>query len=151
MRLTDHSRETSPKLNFCSSKTGQVGAIRLGISRALQNFEPGLRPYLKAGKIGFHHNPFSYSPPNNPLNDCWHYELAPLLLFWQPSTSKVHWSEYFASSFYISICAFWKLLISMCLCQKQLDIWQEIRVWSKEKSLERQKQERASNGSSGNR
>ena len=113
MRLTDHSRETSPKLNFCSSKTGQVGAIRLGISRALQNFEPGLRPYLKAGKIGFHHNPFSYSPPNNPLNDCWHYELAPLLLFWQPSTSEVHWTEYFVSSFYISICAFWKLLISV--------------------------------------
>jgi len=28
--------------------SGQVGAIRLGISRALQNFEPGLRPYLKA-------------------------------------------------------------------------------------------------------
>jgi hypothetical protein len=58
MWLTDHLRETSPKLNFCSSKTGQVGAIRLGISRALQNWEPGLRPYLKAGKIGFHHNHF---------------------------------------------------------------------------------------------
>ncbi|KAL6657439.1 hypothetical protein ACP70R_005219 [Stipagrostis hirtigluma subsp. patula] len=28
--------------------SGQVGAIRLGISRALQNWEPGLRPYLKA-------------------------------------------------------------------------------------------------------
>ncbi|XP_059667111.1 small ribosomal subunit protein uS9m [Cornus florida] len=31
--------------------SGQVGAIRLGISRALQNFEPGLRPPLKA--VGF--------------------------------------------------------------------------------------------------
>ena len=29
--------------------TGQVGAIRLGISRALQNWEPGLRPPLKEG------------------------------------------------------------------------------------------------------
>ncbi|KAG0492194.1 hypothetical protein HPP92_005299 [Vanilla planifolia] len=28
--------------------SGQVGAIRLGISRALQNWEPGLRTYLKA-------------------------------------------------------------------------------------------------------
>ncbi|KAJ3682974.1 hypothetical protein LUZ60_013201 [Juncus effusus] len=28
--------------------SGQVGAIRLGISRALQNFEPAYRPYLKA-------------------------------------------------------------------------------------------------------
>ncbi|URD78471.1 Ribosomal protein S9/S16 [Musa troglodytarum] len=28
--------------------SGQVGAIRLGISRALQNWEPGLRPFLKA-------------------------------------------------------------------------------------------------------
>ncbi|KAG1339290.1 30S ribosomal protein S9, mitochondrial [Cocos nucifera] len=28
--------------------SGQVGAVRLGISRALQNWEPGLRPYLKA-------------------------------------------------------------------------------------------------------
>ncbi|KAG6390209.1 hypothetical protein SASPL_151691 [Salvia splendens] len=27
--------------------TGQVGAVRLGISRALQNWEPGLRPPLK--------------------------------------------------------------------------------------------------------
>ncbi|KAF5202115.1 30S ribosomal protein S9 protein [Thalictrum thalictroides] len=31
--------------------SGQVGAIRLGISRALQNWEPGLRPSLKA--VGF--------------------------------------------------------------------------------------------------
>lgn len=28
---------------------GQVGAIRLGISRALQNWEPGFRPPLKEG------------------------------------------------------------------------------------------------------
>ncbi|CAM8995242.1 unnamed protein product [Rhodiola kirilowii] len=28
--------------------TGQVGAVRLGISRALQNWEPGLRPALRA-------------------------------------------------------------------------------------------------------
>ncbi|OVA08563.1 Ribosomal protein S9 [Macleaya cordata] len=28
--------------------SGQVGAIRLGISRALQNWEPGLRPYLRS-------------------------------------------------------------------------------------------------------
>ncbi|KAM0863547.1 hypothetical protein ACQ4PT_044530 [Festuca glaucescens] len=28
--------------------SGQVGAVRLGISRALQNWEPGLRPYLKS-------------------------------------------------------------------------------------------------------
>ncbi|MCL7030032.1 hypothetical protein MKW94_022870 [Papaver nudicaule] len=27
--------------------SGQVGAVQLGISRALQNWEPGLRPYLK--------------------------------------------------------------------------------------------------------
>jgi len=27
--------------------TGQVGAIRLGISKALQNWEPDLRPALK--------------------------------------------------------------------------------------------------------
>ncbi|CAM8961003.1 hypothetical protein QQ045_004874 [Rhodiola kirilowii] len=31
--------------------TGQVGAVRLGISRALQNWEPGLRPALRA--VGF--------------------------------------------------------------------------------------------------
>lgn len=35
----------------CTAKgggvSGQVGAIRLGISRALQNWEPGLRQYLK--------------------------------------------------------------------------------------------------------
>ena len=30
-------------------ETGQVGAIRLGISRALQNWEPGLRPQLREG------------------------------------------------------------------------------------------------------
>ncbi|RRT78164.1 hypothetical protein B296_00023621 [Ensete ventricosum] len=39
---------------------GQVGAIRLGISRALQNWEPGLRPYLKSvksqGSICCRHN-----------------------------------------------------------------------------------------------
>ncbi|KAK8970646.1 hypothetical protein KSP40_PGU016442 [Platanthera guangdongensis] len=28
--------------------SGQVGAVRLGISRALQSWEPGLRPFLKA-------------------------------------------------------------------------------------------------------
>ncbi|PKA63731.1 hypothetical protein AXF42_Ash017015 [Apostasia shenzhenica] len=28
--------------------SGQVGAVRLGISRALQHWEPGLRPYLKS-------------------------------------------------------------------------------------------------------
>ncbi|KAI5008547.1 hypothetical protein ZWY2020_009595 [Hordeum vulgare] len=28
--------------------SGQVGAVRLGISRALQNWEPGLHPYLKS-------------------------------------------------------------------------------------------------------
>ncbi|KAG9455595.1 hypothetical protein H6P81_000103 [Aristolochia fimbriata] len=28
--------------------SGQVGAVRLGISRALQNWEPGLRPYLRS-------------------------------------------------------------------------------------------------------
>eukprot|EP00252_Welwitschia_mirabilis_P012594 TRINITY_DN27773_c0_g1_i1.p1 TRINITY_DN27773_c0_g1~~TRINITY_DN27773_c0_g1_i1.p1 ORF type:complete len:429 (-),score=106.87 TRINITY_DN27773_c0_g1_i1:172-1458(-) len=32
-------------------RTGQVGAIRLGISRALQNWEPGFRPYLKAAGL----------------------------------------------------------------------------------------------------
>lgn len=31
--------------------TGQVGAIQLGISRALQNWEPDLRPPLRACKI----------------------------------------------------------------------------------------------------
>ncbi|KAI3941664.1 hypothetical protein MKX01_018254 [Papaver californicum] len=30
-----------------SGLSGQVGAVQLGISRALQNWEPGLRPYLK--------------------------------------------------------------------------------------------------------
>ena len=30
--------------------TGQAGAIRLGISRALQNFDPNLRPQLKRGE-----------------------------------------------------------------------------------------------------
>ena len=29
--------------------SGQAGAVRHGISRALTNFEPGLRPALKAG------------------------------------------------------------------------------------------------------
>ena len=29
--------------------SGQAGAVRHGISRALVNFEPGLRPPLKAG------------------------------------------------------------------------------------------------------
>ncbi|RZR98033.1 hypothetical protein BHM03_00027327 [Ensete ventricosum] len=33
--------------------SGQVGAIRLGISRALQNWEPGFRPFLKAGKYSY--------------------------------------------------------------------------------------------------
>lgn len=32
---------------------GQVGAIRLGISRALQNWEPGLRQYLKPGNFTY--------------------------------------------------------------------------------------------------
>ncbi|KAH9315373.1 hypothetical protein KI387_024000, partial [Taxus chinensis] len=31
--------------------SGQVGAIRLGISRALQNWEPGLRAYLRAAGL----------------------------------------------------------------------------------------------------
>ncbi|KAG8483761.1 hypothetical protein CXB51_023363 [Gossypium anomalum] len=35
------------ELTICSM-TGQVGAIQLGISRALQNFEPELRPPLRA-------------------------------------------------------------------------------------------------------
>jgi small subunit ribosomal protein S9 len=30
---------------------GQVGAIRLGISRAMEKFEPAYRPYLKAGMM----------------------------------------------------------------------------------------------------
>ncbi|KAL9276098.1 hypothetical protein ACSQ67_026357 [Phaseolus vulgaris] len=32
---------------MCFLKTGQVGAIRLGISKALQNWEPELRPSLR--------------------------------------------------------------------------------------------------------
>jgi hypothetical protein len=47
------------KLNFCLSSAGQVGAIRLGISRALQNWEPGLRPYLKAGNTYGFWSPFN--------------------------------------------------------------------------------------------
>ena len=35
------------------SVTGQVGAIQLGISRALQNFEPELRPPLRDGITSF--------------------------------------------------------------------------------------------------
>lgn len=35
----------SEKINI----TGQVGAIQLGISRALQNWEPGLRSGLREG------------------------------------------------------------------------------------------------------
>ncbi|KAK6945556.1 Ribosomal protein S9 [Dillenia turbinata] len=31
--------------------SGQVGAIRLGISRAVQNWEPGLRPSLREGQL----------------------------------------------------------------------------------------------------
>uniref|UniRef100_A0A0D6QZW8 30S ribosomal protein S9 n=1 Tax=Araucaria cunninghamii TaxID=56994 RepID=A0A0D6QZW8_ARACU len=31
--------------------SGQVGAVRHGISRALQNWEPGLRPYLRAAGL----------------------------------------------------------------------------------------------------
>ncbi|XP_010277025.1 PREDICTED: 37S ribosomal protein S9, mitochondrial [Nelumbo nucifera] len=31
--------------------SGQVGAIRLGIGRALQNWEPGLRPYLRSAGL----------------------------------------------------------------------------------------------------
>ncbi|KAM7520321.1 hypothetical protein LguiB_019283 [Lonicera macranthoides] len=31
----------------CTDETGQVGAVRLGISRALQNWEPDLRPPLR--------------------------------------------------------------------------------------------------------
>lgn len=31
--------------------SGQVGAVRLGISRALQNWEPGLRPYLRSAGL----------------------------------------------------------------------------------------------------
>jgi hypothetical protein len=33
----------------CFMTIGQVGAIRLGISRALQNWEPDLRPALRSG------------------------------------------------------------------------------------------------------
>jgi hypothetical protein len=49
----------SSKLIFCLLSAGQVGAIRLGISRALQNWEPGLRPYLKAGKADGFWSPFN--------------------------------------------------------------------------------------------
>lgn len=35
--------------------TGQVGAVQLGISRALQNWEPDLRPPLRACKINWPH------------------------------------------------------------------------------------------------
>ena len=45
-----HYIKHSSKFSFFSLNAGQVGAVRLGISRALQNWEPGLRPYLKAGK-----------------------------------------------------------------------------------------------------
>ena len=31
--------------------TGQAGAVRHGISRALENFEPGLRPAMKEGSL----------------------------------------------------------------------------------------------------
>jgi len=34
-----------------SGLSGQSGAVRLGISRALVNFEPSLRPILKKGKF----------------------------------------------------------------------------------------------------
>jgi len=34
---------------MCFVTTGQVGAIRLGISKALQNWEPDLRPALRNG------------------------------------------------------------------------------------------------------
>lgn len=35
----------------CSKSSGQVGAIQLGISRALQNWEPEFRPPLRASKM----------------------------------------------------------------------------------------------------
>ena len=100
------------------SNAGQVGAIRLGISRALQNSEPGLRPYLKAGKIRWLSPQPMFiatlcSPRNDLLDDWWHYETP---VFWQPFTSEVHLSEYLVLlSFYISIWAFQKLLTSMCM------------------------------------
>lgn len=34
--------------------TGQVGAIQLGISRAMQNWEPDLRPTLRSGMLMKH-------------------------------------------------------------------------------------------------
>ena len=40
--------------------TGQVGAIRLGISRALQNWEPDLRPALRDGTISILYQLFMY-------------------------------------------------------------------------------------------
>lgn len=44
--------------------TGQVGAIRLGISNALQNWEPDLRPALKDGTISKSRLVFFHVPQN---------------------------------------------------------------------------------------
>jgi hypothetical protein len=45
--------------------TGQVGAIRLGISKALQNWEPDLRPALKNGTISKSRLSFFLGPQNS--------------------------------------------------------------------------------------
>jgi hypothetical protein len=45
--------------------TGQVGAIRLGISKALQNWEPDLRPALKDGTISKSRLVFFLVPQNS--------------------------------------------------------------------------------------
>ena len=50
LELTGTQGQLDVKANVAGGGlSGQAGAVRHGISRALTNFEPGLRPVLKAG------------------------------------------------------------------------------------------------------
>lgn len=51
--------------------TGQVGAIRLGISRALQNWEPDLRPALRSGTLVMHNIFLSFISLFDSINSDW--------------------------------------------------------------------------------
>lgn len=52
LKLTERSESYTVKVNVSGGgKSGQAGAVRLGIARALQTQEPELRPALKAAGL----------------------------------------------------------------------------------------------------
>jgi len=52
LNLTDTANELDVRINVCGGgMTGQAGAARHGISRALLNVDPNLRPLLKSAGL----------------------------------------------------------------------------------------------------